>query len=308
MKLLDRLKNKRFAAFITIFKKQMTEAEVGNNAVVVSYYLLLSIFPLIIVIANILPLLQIDPQTILPYVKEIFPAEIYKFLRPALISLFTQGSGGLLSVSALGAVWSASQGVNALQKAMNQAYGVEARGNAVLVRLVSVGLVGLLMLAIFGAALVLSIGQVILEAIQPIINLSTDFVDLFLTLRWPVVLVILFAVMAVIYYVLPNAKPTVRSVLPGTFFATVGWMLLSQLFGIYAQYFARRVGGYQIIGSFIVLMLWLNFAATIIILGGVLNAVLAEFHSGKELATKDGMISRFDKRIKEAVKKRFSKK
>ena len=43
-------------------------------------------------------------------------------------------------------------------------------------------------------------------------------------------------------------------------------MLLSQIFGLYVKYFSSRIASYQIIGSFIILMLWLNFAATIIIL------------------------------------------
>ncbi len=74
-----------------------------------------------------------------------------------------------------------------------------------------------------------------------------------------------------------------KAVIPGTIFATVGWMLLSQVFGIYAKYFATRVSGYQIIGSFIVLMLWLNFAATIIIFGGIINAVVQEYITGNEI-------------------------
>ena len=57
-------------------------------------------------------------------------------------------------------------------------------------------------------------------------------------------------------------------------------MLLSQIFGLYVKYFSSRIASYQIIGSFIILMLWLNFAATIIILGAIVNAVVDEYLSG----------------------------
>ena len=59
-------------------------------------------------------------------------------------------------------------------------------------------------------------------------------------------------------------------------------MLLSQVFGLYVKYFSSRVASYQIIGSFIILMLWLNFAATIIILGAIINAVVAEYSTNKK--------------------------
>jgi membrane protein len=94
-----------------------------------------------------------------------------------------------------------------------------------------------------------------------------------------------------------------RSVLPGAVFATIGWMLLSQVFGLYAQYFAARVSGYQIIGSFVVLMLWLNFAATVIVLGGVLNAVVEEFVGG-EVVERTGPVDK----VKKGFKKHWSKK
>ena len=68
--------------------------------------------------------------------------------------------------------------------------------------------------------------------------------------------------------------------MPGAIFSTVGWMLLSQIFGLYVKYFSSRIASYQIIGSFIILMLWLNFAATIIILGAIVNAVVDEYLSG----------------------------
>ena len=104
--------------------------------------------------------------------------------------------------------------------------------------------------------------------------------------------------MFLIYLIVPNAQLKLKAVIPGTVFATVGWMLLSQVFGIYAKYFATRVGGYQIIGSFIVLMLWLNFAATIIILGGIINAVVQEYITGAEIKERRTPTSRWFSKIK----------
>ena len=272
MKFLDNIKkNQSLMRFIETTQSHMVTAEIGNSSVVVAYYLLLSLFPLLIAVGNVLPYLRIDPNSVLPYIAEAIPKDVYKNLEPAIRSLLTQRSGGLLSVSALAAFWSASQSINALQNAMN---------NFILVRVVSFLVILLFMVAIVGVVVILGLGQYIIELLQPIFHYSTSVIDTFQALKWPLTTVVLLVIMCLIYAVVPNRKLSLRSILPGAIFSTVGWMLLSQIFGLYVKYFSSRIASYQIIGSFIILMLWLNFAATIIILGAIVNAVVDEYLSG----------------------------
>lgn len=274
----------------------MKETELSASAVVVAYYLLLSLFPLLLTVGNILPYLKINPDTVLPYLTEIIPGSIYEELKPAITSLLTQSSTSLLSFSALATLWSASRSVQGLQQAMNKAYGVKGRGNFIISKIISFLMMILLVVALAGVVLILGIGQSLLDWFQSIFNFSTDILDTFSALKWPVVIVVLFLIMIIIYRFLPNAKIKLKQVLPGALFSSIGWLLLSQVFGIYVKYFSTTISSYQIIGSFIVLMLWLNFAAIIIILGGVLNAVLAEINSGEKLAQREDLVARIKKR------------
>lgn len=271
---------KNFKRFFNILKERVKISEFATYSIVVAYYLLLSLFPLLITVGNILPFLSIDPNSILPYIQEIMPSTIYQFLGPAIEDLLTQSSGGLLSISAITTIWSASKSINALQKAMNKSLGVEQRAGVV-ARILSVLVLILFLFAMVALSLIIGAGQVLLDAIQPIFQIPESFVNIFQTVKWPLTFVALFVLMAIIYWMIPNAKMKIRSILPGSVFATVGWLLLSQVFGLYARYFATTVSGYQIIGSFVVLMLWLNFAAMIIILGSVLNASMEEFYNGE---------------------------
>lgn len=278
MKLLDKVKkNEKLMRFIETTQARMIDSEIGNTSVVVAYYLLLSLFPLLIALGNILPFLNISPNEVLPYIAEVMPKAIFKDLEPAIESLLTQRSSSLLSISALATLWSASQSINALQNAMNKVYGVVQRKNFIVVRIVSLFVVMLLLVATVGVITILGLGQNIVELLQPIFHFSLDFVDTFQALKWPVTSIGLFVIMGLLFLVVPNAKLTIRSILPGTIFSTVGWMLLSQVFGLYLKYFSSKIASYQIIGSFMVLMLWLNFAATIMILGGIINAVVEEY-------------------------------
>ncbi|GMA53991.1 hypothetical protein GCM10025857_53480 [Alicyclobacillus contaminans] len=276
---------KSFSRFFSILKERIKISEFTTYSIVVAYYLLLSLFPLLITVGNILPFLSIDPDSVLPYIQEIIPSTIYRFLGPAIEDLLTQSSGGLLSISAITTIWSASKSINALQKAMNKSLNVEQR-TGIVARILSVLVLIVFLFAMVGLSLVIGAGQVLLDAIQPIFQIPESFLNIFQTVKWPLTFVALFLLMAIIYWMVPNVKMKIRSVLPGAVFATVGWMLLSQVFGLYARYFATTVSGHQIIGSFVVLMLWLNFAAMIIILGSVLNASMEEFYNGK-LQTND---------------------
>ncbi|WP_429950349.1 membrane protein [Enterococcus sp. AZ170] len=304
MKLVDKVKkNENLMRFIETTQHRMVDSEIGNTSVVVAYYLLLSLFPLLIAVGNLLPYLHIDPNEVLPYIAEAIPKAIFDDLKPAIQSLLTQRSGGLLSISALAALWSASQSINALQTAMNKAFGVEQRKNFIIVRIMSLLVLLLFMIAIVGVVGVLGLGKTILDLLQPILHFSTDFIDTFQALKWPITSLVLLVIMCLIYRVVPNAKLSFRSIIPGAVFATVGWMLLSQAFGIYIKYFSSKIASYQIIGSFIILMLWLNFAATIIILGGIINAVVKEYLSNEKIQHRYGLINRLVDKIKEKSKK-----
>ena len=85
MKLLGKIKqNENLMRFIATTKKRITDSEMGTTSVVVAYYLLLSLFPLIIAFGNILPFLKIDQETVLTYVRQIIPETVYQFIGPAI--------------------------------------------------------------------------------------------------------------------------------------------------------------------------------------------------------------------------------
>ena len=77
-----------------------------------------------------------------------------------------------------------------------------------------------------------------------------------------------------VYRQFPNPPIPVREALPGTVFAAVGWTLLQAGFQIYAAG-ATQYAAYGVIGGVLLLVTWLYLAANIVILGAIINAVLA---------------------------------
>ncbi|WP_304652282.1 YihY/virulence factor BrkB family protein [uncultured Ligilactobacillus sp.] len=264
-------------AFYKIASKNFKRANISNTAIVIAYYTLVAIFPMVIFIGNILPLLHIKAGEILPYLEMAVPKAVYTTLEPLLETFLSNGSsGGVASVSGVISVWAASRGINALKKAFNEAFGV---GNdqgiftqRILSFLITIFIGALLVIAF----IVYSFGQLVLEYFIPIFGLPLDWLTTFTQLKWPTTLLGIFLIMCLLYLLVPNAKVHLRYLWVGALFSTLGWMLLTQGFSIYVRYFARSVLSYGTIGTFIVLLFWMNYSALVIMVGAVINATLEE--------------------------------
>lgn len=305
---LKEQKREKWISWFRIFKQGFTNAEVTSSSVMVAYYLLLSIFPLTIAIGNILPYLNISPQTVLPYIDAMLPPDIQMVLDPIIINLLTRSSGGLLSISAIGLLWSASRGVNYLQKAMNKAYGIPTQGLAFLKRLFSMVMVMGIILLLVLFMLVYGLGQTLITYLADNYEWAYN-VDRYLSnFKWPVTLAVLVCMLMLVYRVIPDTKLRMRHIWPGALFATAGIGLMTQLFTIYLRFTAQSFSSYGTLGAFFLLMFWLNFSCAILILGAVLNASLQEIREGKPLPHRSRLDNYLQTKMEELLQKWREKK
>ena len=289
---------KKLKTFIDLIAVRMQNSEIGVTSSVVAYYLLLSFFPLLIAVGNILPLFHFNQNQVLTMLKTMMPQEIYLLFAPSIKALLTSGSKELLSISAIATLWSASKSINALQIAMNKAYGVTGTTNYLVMRLVSMLMLILFFAAIVGVVIVIGFGKVALDWIQPHLNIPDSIITTFQTVKWPATIIVLLAILTLVYWIIPNAKIGIRSAFPGAVLATIGWLGLTQVFGIYMKYFATGFNGYKIIGTFMLLMIWLKFAAMIVVFCGVFNTALAEYRTGGDLSQRKDPLEVLTKRMK----------
>ncbi|ODG03200.1 YihY/virulence factor BrkB family protein [Listeria monocytogenes] len=257
--------------------------DVSGNAAQLAYYMLFSIFPMLLIAATLLAYLHIDKDSVFNMIKEFAPDQIMDFLEENLNNLLTQKNGGLLSIGIIATLWSASNGMNAVMKSLNKAYGVTNKRNYVVQRLLSMFFT-LVMLATVGATLLLLVfGQQIGMFLINHLNFSEDFLSFWNNLRWTVTLIVIFVVFTFLYWVAPNRRSTLISVLPGALFSTIGWTVASLGFAYYVNNFGNYSATYGSIGVIIILMLWFYLTGIILMIGGELNATLAIRKKKKEL-------------------------
>lgn len=239
-----------------------------------SYYFLLALFPTLIFVLTLIPLFQVNPDTITNMISENAPGDTATLITDIIDDVMNNASGGLFSFGLIAALWSASNGMTALMNAFNVAYDVEDGRNPVVLKLMSIFFT-IIMVVVFGLAIALPIfGQQIGNLLFGPLGLQDELRWVFSLIQVVLPLIVTFIVFITLYALAPNIKIKILSVIPGAAFTTIAWLGSSALFGMYVNNFANYSKTYGSIGGIIVLMLWLFLTGLIIIIGAEINAIL----------------------------------
>ncbi|WP_338753343.1 YihY/virulence factor BrkB family protein [Bacillus sp. FJAT-52991] len=267
---------------VTYLIGRFKESDIAGTAAQMAYFFLLSIFPLMIFTTTLLAFLPITTDDVFALIEDFAPEQTISMIQEIVEGVLETRSGGLLSFGIIGTIWSASNGMNAIIKGLNQAYSVEEtrpfytnRGISVLltfgfILIVTVALV----LQVFGRQLgLLASGY---------LNVPEELVVLWDWVRWSVSPILIFSVFVGLYYFAPSLKVKLRSVIPGAAFATLGWIVASFGFSFYVNNFGNYSATYGSIGGIIIMMIWFYLTAFVILIGGEINA----FRNSKIQSTK----------------------
>jgi|SRR5690625_5107341 len=258
------------------FIKRFDQADVTGLSAQLAYFFLLSLFPFLLFLVTLLGYLPIEDHSIIDILSTYLPADVIQMIESNLTQLVNNRSGGLLSVGIIGTIWSASNGMNAITKSFNRAYGVEEDRSFILARVIAIGLT-LGMIVVIAVALLLPVfGKVIGEQFFAIFNLSDDFLKSWNMFRWVISSVIFFIVFFVLYMLAPHVKVSARHAVWGTLFATIAWQIVSLGFSFYVNMLGNYSATYGSLGTVIILMIWFYLSGIIINTGGVLNAFMQE--------------------------------
>ncbi|KAA0566828.1 YihY/virulence factor BrkB family protein [Bacillus sp. CH30_1T] len=248
--------------------------DVTGLAAQIAYYFLLSLFPLLIFIVTLLPYLPVEQGDILGLVRDFAPGETMSMIEETLQDIMSNRNSGLLSISIIATIWSASNGMNAIVKSLNRAYDVEETRSFIATRLMSI-LLTLAMILVFVVALLLPVfGKQIGLLLFSQFGFSEQFLTVWNGIRWAISPIILFIIFVGLYFFAPSKRIKCLSAFPGAIFATLGWVLASLAFSYYVGSFGNYSATYGSIGGIIVLMIWFYLTGIIIMIGGEINALV----------------------------------
>ncbi|QKE75947.1 YihY/virulence factor BrkB family protein [Arthrobacter citreus] len=257
------------------------EDEITSRSAELAYYLMLSLFPFLIVLTQVITFLPLTTDEIMSFLSQYAPPDAMAIIKSNLQLIIGQSHGGVLSVGVIATLWASSNGINAIIRALNDAYNVEDKRNYFVTRGVSIILTIIMIFVIVFALLIPVFGKVIAKFVFEFLGISNDFLYTWSIIRWTLSFVILLIVFTVLYSIGPSKVVHIKKVFFGSLFATLGWIISSFGFAFYVDNFGNFTSHYGSLGGIIVLMIWFFISAMVVIIGGELNALIKERQYGK---------------------------
>ncbi|MBV9819499.1 MAG: YihY/virulence factor BrkB family protein [Solirubrobacterales bacterium] len=264
-----------------VFKRTLREFSADHLtdlAAALTYYGVLAIFPMIIVIISVLGLIgHSATQPLITNLSSVAPGPAKQILTSAITNVASgRGTAGILFIAGLaGALWSASGYIAAFMRASNVVWDVkEGRPfyKTIPIRL-GVTLVTVILLTVSALAVILT-GD-LAKKVGNLIGLGSTAVTVFDIAKWPIMLLIFSVILAILYYAGPNVRqPGIRWVSPGSVLAVIAWIIASAAFAFYVASFSSYNKTYGALGGVIAFLVWLWITNLVILLGAELNAEL----------------------------------
>ena len=242
-----------------------------------SFYFMLSLVPVLLLISQILSaVFKKDLQQAVGWLMDSMGKNAITNQLEHLIT--GTGSGAMSVVFIFVAIWAASRAQFSLMRIANYTIsdGQYTGKGFIRDRLRAVVTMSLTIITFIFAIVVLMYGDVILEVVFRIINREELATTLWLWLRWPIAMVLYFFMISYNYYVLPTEKITFKSVIPGSIFASVGFLIVTVVYSRYATNIADYNVLYGSLATIVAMMFWFFFLSWVMFLGILFNSVWAE--------------------------------
>jgi len=261
---------RRWRGFAGALRREWTRNRLTDAAAALTFYAILALFPFILFTVAAASLI-IRPEQVhalgAALARDTPPA-----LAPILLARFEELTSrprvGVLTFSAIAAVWSSTSGVASLVMALNSAYGVSESRRAWKIYTIA-------FVVMLGSSLLVFLAAV-MAVVAPIAanQFGAPSQPLIAWLRIPAAASLMIIVSAAIYYILPNVKQTVRSTIPGAIAGVLVWLAATLGFSFYVSHFGNFGITYGALGGIVILLIWMWFSSLALLLGAEINAVL----------------------------------
>lgn len=260
--------------------REFKDDELTDRAAALTYYGVLSLFPALLALVSILGLTgRSTTDKVLENLQELTaPGAARDIITQAVEQL--QGNAGIGSIVAIVglvlAIWSASGYVAAFMRSANAVYDMPEGRPVWKVLPVRLGVtVALMLMAVVSALIVVFTGGLARQA-GDLLGLGDTALTVWSIAKWPVLIVLVVIMIALLYWAAPNAKVRgFRWITPGSFLALLIWLVASAGFAVYVANFGSYNKTYGTMAGVIVFLIWLWITNLAILLGLEFDAEIA---------------------------------
>jgi membrane protein len=258
--------------------REFSQDSLTDSAAALTYYAVLALFPAVLAMISVVGLLHQDTTgKLLANLGQIVPGSIQGTLKSIITSLQGAGqrkAGAAIIIGLALSVWSASSYIAAFMRASNIVYDVpEGRPAWKTIPTRLLVTVVLLILMVAASFIVVFTGPVAQQA-GDLIGLGSAAQTSWGIAKWPVLLVILMTMVAILYWACPNAKQGLRWISPGSVLGVALWLIASGAFAVYLANFANYQKTYGAFAAVVIFFVWIWISNLAILLGAEFNAEL----------------------------------
>jgi membrane protein len=253
-----------------------------HHAAALTYYALMSLFPMLVLAVSLLALFGEYPGTyysVVHYLRRVVPeqtlAPLDSAVRAALNSKGTAAAA--LVTAAVTALYGATGYLEAARRALNVVFEVRGGRSFLRRKLTDVGsTVVLLTLVLVTLVLMFTGGGVARDV------LGNDAGAVFQVARWPAAVIVALLVFSFVYYVTPDVRPRAfHWVTPGAVVGVTFWLVASIGFSLFLRNFGSFNVTYGSFAAAIILLIWLWLTNCALLFGAEVNA---EIERQKEMS------------------------
>jgi membrane protein len=271
----------RFKKMLLLGFKQMQDPYYQGFAAQVSFYLLLSITPIFLLMTQILGFFDISIESAL----RLLEAYTGKQMSGFLTELFKFKSAGASSiVFACIALWAGSRASFSIMRITNYTLtdGRSTGRNYFIERFRAIRTILVTIFTIAFSIVILAYGKLILEVVVSAMGLNAvKYVDsIWMWLRWVLGFMLYFLMVTYNYYILPTEKIKLKKVMPGSLFASIGMLIVTLCYSKYASSLADYDILYGALSSVVAVLFWFYLLSWVLFLGVLFIKVWDE--SGKK--------------------------
>lgn len=255
--------------------KEIQQLHIPLHAANASYFIVLSVFPALLLILSLLRYTGLEVETLVDLMASFLPEALMEAAEELVFSTYQSTTGAVVGLSAVTALWSASRGIYGVLTGLNAIYGVSEDRGYVFTRGISAVYTFVFFLVMLLTLVLHVFGNIIIGWLTMIDNAVLIFLMDLLDLRFFLLLIIQTLIFTLMFMVLPNRRNRFRESLPGGLFASLGWLVFSDLFSIYVENFQNYSNIYGSVYAIALAMLWLYCCMAILFAGGALNWYLS---------------------------------
>jgi membrane protein len=260
---------------IRTFRSDVKQDMLLVRAGALTFNFMMSLFPGIIFLFTLLPYVPIKnlDDRILDVL--LLPKNASTFVTQTIHDLVNIKRGGLLSTGFLLAIFFSSNSIMSMQRAFDKSDNHNfIKRSPFQKRLLAVILVFVLFI-LFSLALTFIVGGAILTQYISTMNYISSFsYYLVLLIRWAAIIILFYAVISIIFRYVPSVRRKFPFFSGGAVVATLGTLLTSAGFSYFVNNFGSYNKVYGAVGTFVVLMLWFNFNAQVLLVGFEVNVAI----------------------------------